>query len=292
MNQLTGSWRPMKPPIETGWQNSLETSPRVISFTSGKGGVGKTNIVANLALSLAKLGKKVLIFDADLGLANIDVLLGLSPKFNINHVFSGQKSLLDILVDGPGGVKILPASSGVEQLCRLSESQKLFLLGEFDHLGRFFDLLLIDTSAGISENVVYFNLAAQHRVVVVTPEPTSITDAYALVKVMTTRYGTKDFFILVNQVRSAREAARVYEQILRVTDRFLGPSVSLRYLGALPKDNKLCRAVRNQKAVVDVYPDSAISRTFSDLARKLLEEEMGDYVDGSIKFFGRSLLGV
>ncbi|WP_456433543.1 MinD/ParA family protein [Thermosulfuriphilus sp.] len=292
MDQMTGSWRAMKPPIETQWQRGPETGPRVISFTSGKGGVGKTNIVANLALALARLGKRVLIFDADLGLANIDVLLGLSPRFNINHVFSGQKALVDILVDGPGGIKILPASSGIEQLCRLNESQKLFLLGEFDHLGALFDLLLIDTSAGISENVIYFNLAAQHRVVVVTPEPTSITDAYALVKVMATRYGTKDFFILVNQVRSAREAARVYEQILRVTDQFLGPSVSLRFLGFLPKDNHLCRAVRNQKAVVEAYPQATISQTFTDLARKLLEEEMGDYVDGSIKFFGRSLLGV
>jgi flagellar biosynthesis protein FlhG len=173
---------------------------RVISVTSGKGGVGKTNVVTNLALALAKAGKQVLIWDADLGLANIDVLLGLKPEFNIHHLLNGEKSLNEILVEGPNGVRIMPASSGIQELASLGEGQKVRLLAELDEYDDDLDFLLIDTGAGISGNVMYFNMAAQERIVVVTPEPTSITDAYALVKVMCTRYNQKRFSILPNQV--------------------------------------------------------------------------------------------
>ena len=159
---------------------------RVISVTSGKGGVGKTNVVTNLAMALASAGQKVLVWDADLGLANIDVLLGLKPEFNIQHLLNGEKSLREILVEGPGGFKIMPASSGIQELSHLGEGQKVRLLSELDEYDDDLDYLLIDTGAGISSNVMYFNMAAQERIVVVTPEPTSITDAYALIKVMST----------------------------------------------------------------------------------------------------------
>jgi flagellar biosynthesis protein FlhG len=149
-------------------------SPQVISISSGKGGVGKTNIVANLALALTRLGKRVLVLDADLGLANIDILLGLTPRYTIEHLLTGQKRLQDILVSGPEGMMILPAGSGIPELADLNEGQKLFLLNEMDQLSQRIDLLLIDTGAGISTNVLYFNLAAQESIIIIA-EPTSQT---------------------------------------------------------------------------------------------------------------------
>ncbi len=166
----------------------------MISVGSGKGGVGKTNVVANLAFAFTRLGKKVLVFDADLGLANIDVLLGLTPKYTIQHLLDRQKSVFEILTKGPGGMSILPASSGVLELVDLDESQKIFLLNELDLVAETVDILLIDTAAGISSNVLYFNMAAEESIVVVTPEPTSITDAYALIKILSTKYTKRTFY--------------------------------------------------------------------------------------------------
>jgi flagellar biosynthesis protein FlhG len=174
-------------------ESSKINGPLVIAVTSGKGGVGKTNIVGNLAIAYQRMKKKALIFDADLGLANIDIIYGINPKHTIEEVISGEKELSQIIVKGPENVAIIPASSGVQELAHLSEGHKINLLNEFDILNSKFDILLIDTSAGISSNVTYFNMAAQERVVVVTPEPTSITDAYALIKVMFNKHGVKDF---------------------------------------------------------------------------------------------------
>ena len=171
-----------------------------MSFTSGKGGVGKTHIVVNLAYALQRLGARVMVLDADLGLANVDVLLGLAPRFNIQHVLAGQKTLADVLVAGPAGMMILPASSGVQDLVQLTEGQRLQLLAELDALETQVDFLLVDTGAGISANVMYFNMAAQEIVVVVTPEPTSMTDAYALMKVLSTKYAEKNFKVMLNAV--------------------------------------------------------------------------------------------
>jgi len=262
--------------------------PRVISFTSGKGGVGKTNVVANLALAFSRCGKKVLLLDADLGLANIDVLLGLCPKYNITHVFSGQRRLDEILVRGPGGILILPAGSGIPDLVSLSDADKLFLLTEMEDFGDNIDILLIDTPAGISENVVYFNLAAQARVVILTPEPTSITDAYALIKILFSKHQVKSFYILINWVKDDQEAQKVFKQLAAVVDRFLG-SLSLNFLGFIPHDEAIPRAVRRQRAVLDLYPQAKSSRVFMGLAQSLLKEGYDDYVDGNIKFFWKHL---
>ena len=169
-----------------------KNSPMVFAVTSGKGGVGKTNIVGNLAITYQRMRKRVLIFDADLGLANIDIIFGINPKYTIEEVIKGEKELSQIIAKGPEGVAIIPASSGVQELSHLTEGHKINLLNEFDLLNNMYDILLIDTGAGISSNVTYFNLAAQERIVVVTPEPTSITDAYALIKVMFMQHGTKN----------------------------------------------------------------------------------------------------
>ena len=163
--------------------------PRVISITSGKGGVGKTNIVGNLAMALTCLGHRVLVLDADLGLANIDIIFGVHPTHNIGHVINGEKTLSEVILEGPHGIRIIPAGSGFVNLTRLTEGQKLSLLSEFEALDDVLDFLLIDTGAGISENVLYFNLAADDCIIVATSEPTSITDAYAMMKVMSLEHG-------------------------------------------------------------------------------------------------------
>ncbi len=262
---------------------------RVFSFSSGKGGVGKTNVVTNLAVAMTRLGARVLVLDADLGLANIDVLLGLAPKYNIKHVLSGQRRLREVLVEGPGGFLILPAGSGVPELVSLSNEQKLLLMDELEELNDLIDVMLIDTAAGISETVLYFNAAAQKRVIIATPEPTSITDAYALIKVLANRHMVRSFSILVNWCRDREEAVKVYRQLVQVADRFLD-SISLDLLGFIPKDEKVPQAVLRQRAVIDLYPQAKASKSLEQVAKSLLNEEIEDGADGNIKFFWRNLL--
>jgi flagellar biosynthesis protein FlhG len=268
---------------------SLEKWPRVIAVSSGKGGVGKTNVVANLAFALTRLGKKVLVWDADLGLANIDILLGLTPRYTIEHLLSRKKNMREILIEGPGGMTILPAGSGVLELADLNESQKLFLLNELEVLAGTVDFLLIDTGAGISSNVLYFNMAAEESIVLVTPEPTSITDAYALMKVLSKKYQKKRFTILVNSARSSQEAKEVFRKISRVADRFLG-NVSLDYVGFIPFDEKLPVAVKHQRPVLEIFPQALSSRSFMEVTRGLMDRSLGRETHGNLQFFWRYLL--
>ena len=265
------------------------TPPRVICVSSGKGGVGKTNIVTNLAYALAKQGQKVLVLDADLNLANVDVLLGLTPRYNLHHVLLGEKSLPEILVDGPGGFRILPASSGIMELASLTESQKLYFMGEMETVGDNIDIMLVDTGAGINDNVVYFNLAAQERIIVLTPEPTSLTDAYALIKVLSGRHDVKRFRILVNNADSEKEAVAVFRKLSIVADRFLS-TISLDLVGFVPFDRKLPKAVRSQKLVSELFPNADSSRMFKTLSTQLIAEKPEQHSDGNIKFFWQGLL--
>jgi len=263
--------------------------PRVISVSSGKGGVGKTLIVANLALAFTWLQKKVLVLDADLGLANINVLLGLAPRYTIEHLLKKKKKISDILINGPGGMFILPASSGVLELVNLEEEQKIFLLNELDELAESIDILLIDTGSGISSNVLYFNLAAEETIVVAMPEPTSIINAYALIKVLATNYKKKKFTILINSARNTQEAKEVYKKIIKLTDHFLG-SLSIDYLGLIPFDEKLPDAVRQQKTVLELHPQAPSSLSFMELAKNLAEKTTPHGSNGCIQFFWRYLL--
>jgi len=262
---------------------------RVISVTSGKGGVGKTNVVANLALALCRLGKRVLILDADLGLGNMDVLLGLNPRYTIQHVLSGEKRLEEVIVNVPSGFHLLPAASGIQELTDLTQAQRMFLLDEFDALQHFFDVLLIDTGAGISSNVMYFNFAAMEKVVVITNEPASLTDAYALIKVLATKYHQKKFRILINSAASKQEATQIYKHLCLVVDKFLG-SLSLDYLGWIPYDDNVRKAVKRQQAVLELFPLSKASKKFMEVAEKLMS--FSDYCDfeGDVKFFWQRLL--
>ena len=248
-----------------------QAQARVIAITSGKGGVGKTNIVANMGYALCKAGKRVLIFDADLGLGNLDVLLGLTPRYNLSHVIDGEKRLSEIIVNGPGNLKILPASSGIQELTRLTSAQKLAIFNELNSLLANYDIVLIDTAAGISSNVLYFNASANEIMVVVTPEPTSITDAYALIKILSVKYQEKHFRLLVNLAKSPREADDVSRQLCLVANRFL--DVSIDYFGSVSIDEKVKAGVRKQKIVSETAPMSPASRSFAELAHKLARSE-------------------
>jgi flagellar biosynthesis protein FlhG len=284
---------PSSPSSESGplyWQLNLNKSaPRVIAVTSGKGGVGKSCIVVNLGLALTRMGKKVMILDADLGLANIDLLLGLTPLYTITDVFSGNKSLAEVMVTGPEGLRILPAASDRAEISELSQAQKLFLLDELDTFAEEFDFLLLDTGAGISSNVLYFNLGAQDRIVVADHQPASVIDAYALIKVLATRYAEKRFKLLFNKITRPDEAQRSYEQLTKVADRFLRGAVSLEYLGSIPYDEAVPNSVNVQKAVVEFSSTSPASLAFTDIARSLMFQEPYTGMDGNIKFFWQSL---
>lgn len=260
----------------------------VYSITSGKGGVGKTAVTANLAYSLAKLGKKVLILDADLGLANIDVVFGLTPIYNLNHFFSGEQELDTILVDGPLGIKILPAGSGIQNFIRLDAHQKMRLLNGLDSMHNSFDYVLIDTEAGISENVTYFNTAAQEILVVTTPEPTAITDAYALMKLLSTKYHEKHFNLVVNQIQSEDEALDVYRKLTMVANRYL--DISIDYLGSVPEDRQMIDSIRKQRVIIDLYPNSKITAAFAQLASRICMEPAHTEPKGNIQFFWNKLL--
>lgn len=288
-------------PISADWDDQVREwvaaqrrislgSPRVISVTSGKGGVGKSSVVINLGLALAQKGLRVLLIDADLGLANLDVLLGLSPGYTIYDVLSLRRNLAEVIVEGPEGVKILPASSGIPELADLDESQKLFLLNELDLYSDTLDMVLIDTESGISRNVLFFNMASQQRILVVNNQPTSLTDAYALIKVLSIRCGVKSFYVLVNGVSRARVAQKVYQTLVTVSERFLGPQINLEYLGFIPRDEFLLESVLQQQPVLSLFPQAPASQSFVAIAQSLLQSKRDRGFDGNIKFFWRRLL--
>lgn len=262
---------------------------KTIAVASGKGGVGKTNIVANLAISMKKMGYEVLVLDADLALNNIDVLLHLAPRYNIQNVLNGDMMLKDILVEGPEGVKILPASSGVQELTVLDEFQRLRLIEEFEAYDEQVDVLLIDTAAGVSSNVAFFCIAAQEIVILASPEPTALTDAYALIKVLYTRYQEREFSVLVNAVSSDEEAIEVFKRLYTAADKFL--NISLDYLGYIPYDEHVKKAVRSQKAFLEAYPNSDASRNINIVANEILSRSRYK-VKGSLQFFIGNLLSV
>ena len=245
----------------------MNRNPRVISISSGKGGVGKSNITINLALALMRAGRKALIWDADLGLANIDVLLGLNPEFNFQHVLNGKKELREIMETASCGLKILPAGSGLEELTHLSLDQKVVLGRGLQEITQEFDYILFDTGAGIASNVIYFNKVADEVILVVVPEPTSITDSYAMIKVMSQKHGRSTFKILMNLVKGEVEAGAIFNRIRDVAERFL--SIRLDYYGFIPRDEAFSRSVIQQKPLLELYPNSPASRCIEGLARTI-----------------------
>ena len=249
-----------------------ESGLRVLAVSSGKGGVGKTNIVANLAYALSKRGKKVLVVDADLGLNNIDILLGLASKKHIGHVLSGESNVEDIILQGPEGIHVLPAGDGLQELTQLETEKKMVLMDELDRVSRNYDYLIFDTGAGISPNVTFFCSAAHETILVATTEPTSLTDVYALMKVLHNKHSQKHFRLIVNSVVSEREAQGVFRNLTAVTDRFL-KGVSVEYLGHIFQDPNVPKAIRQQKAFLEIYPFSKFSGCINELAEKIYKEK-------------------
>ena len=261
---------------------------RVVAVTSGKGGVGKTNVTANLAVALAHLGRRVMVLDADVGLGNLDVLLGLTPPYTLADVLSGRRRLREVVFPGPGGIRVLPAGSGFQNLTALSDHQIRELQSEMDELQEETDVLLIDTGAGIGRNVTSFATMAQDIIVVATPEPTSLTDAYALMKVLSTQYSERRFRLLVSMTRTPTDGGDVYRKLSLVAERFL--HISIDFLGSIPYDPRLTEAVCQQRPLVELYPQSKAAQAFLGLAHDLAEWPLPESPKGGLQFFWGSLL--
>jgi flagellar biosynthesis protein FlhG len=238
--------------------------PRIIAVTSGKGGVGKTNVVANLSVCLSELGKKVVLLDADFGLANLDVILGLTPRYNLGHVLFGNKTLTEVMVQGPQGIRVIPASSGLQRISDLTLAQRNRLVESFTELDSDTDYFMIDTAAGISRNVIHLLLSAQEVIVVSAPEPTAIVDAYAVIKIILAEDHDKNIQVLINCVDRAEEARDVFSHVNSVVKRFLHREVE--YLGHIMRDPHVPQAIRSQMLVTQRFPNAASSRNFRNLA--------------------------
>ncbi|MDW7651475.1 MAG: MinD/ParA family protein [Bacillota bacterium] len=243
--------------------------PRVITVTSGKGGVGKTNLVVNLAIALSRMGKKVAVMDADLGLANVDIILGLLPLYNLGDVVRGTKTLDEIIVRGPEGMKIIPGGSGLAELADLVPEQRNRLLDSMMGLENMADILLIDTGAGLSRSVLSFVSAADEVVVITTPEPTAITDAYGIIKVVAKYKIHQQVKLVVNQVRDCREGENIAERFAEVSRKFL--HVDVNFLGQICSDLQVVHAVKQQQPFITLYPRTRAAQDVNIIAEKLLD---------------------
>ncbi len=261
---------------------------QVIAVTGGKGGVGKTNVAVNLSLALADLGRRVMLMDADLGLANIDVLLGLTAKRTLADVISGECELRDVLLQGPGGIRVVPSASGTQRMLHLSPLQHAGLIQAFSEISDNLDVLVIDTAAGIGDAVISFVRAAQEVIVVVVDEPTSITDAYALIKLLNRDYGMSRFRVLANLVHSPQEGRNLFAKLTKVTDRFL--DVALQYAGAVPYDESVRKAVQKQRAVYEAFPRSKCALAFKAIAQKVDTWPLPANPRGHLEFFVERLV--
>ena len=261
---------------------------KVIAVTGGKGGVGKTNVSVNMSLALGEMGQRVVLMDADLGLANVDVLLGVKAEKNISDVLSGDCSLKDLLINVDDNVRIVPAASGTQEMTSLSVHEHSELIHAFSEIGDDLDVLVIDTAAGISDAVVSFVKAAQDVIVVVCDEPTSITDAYALMKLLNRDYNMTRFRVLANMVRSEQEGRNMFNKLLTVTDRFL--DVTLQYLGSIPYDESVRKGVRKQRAVLKAFPSCKAALAYKQLATRVEAWPVSSSPRGHLEFFVERLV--
>jgi len=261
---------------------------QVIAVSGGKGGVGKTNISVNLAVALAEIGKQVTVLDADLGLANIDVVLGLHPEYDLSHVLSGVKTLDEIIVRGPEGIQLIPGASGIQRMAELGHAEHAGIIQAFSELGSDLDTLIVDTAAGISDTVISFTRASQEVLIVVCDEPASITDAYAIIKLLNKEYGRTRFRVVANMVNTPQEGRDLYNKMCAVTDRYL--DVMLSYFGAVPFDDHLKKAIKSQRPVVTAYPRSRVAQAFKNLARKVDTWPKPQGANGQMQFFVERLV--
>ncbi len=259
---------------------------RTIAITSGKGGVGKTSVAVGLAIALARRGSSVTVLDGDLGLANINVILGIIPKFNLYHVIKGKKKLKDILIEVPEGIKIIAGASGFHQLANLDNRQReefISALGELESD----DFLVVDTGAGVSQNVISFVVAADEVIVVTTPEPTAITDAYGIIKSIASQTPDKNIKLIVNRVQSVSEGRRVAQRVINIAGQFL--NIKVEDLGFVFDDSMVPKSIRNQKPFIVTYPKSKASGCIMSIADRLLNREIDEKKQSGIAGFFQKL---
>lgn len=261
---------------------------QVIAVSGGKGGVGKSNISVNLSIALAELRRRVVLLDADLGLANVDVLLGIRATHTLADVLAGTHSLSDVLVNGPAGMKIVPASSGVQRMAELSTAEHVGLINAFNELSDQVDILVIDTAAGISDTVVSFVRAANEVIIVVCDEPSSITDSYALIKLLNKEYGMFRFRVVANMTRTPQEGLNMFNKLNTVCEKFL--DVSLQFVGQIPFDENVRKAVQKQKALLEFAPSSKASVAIRALAQAVDKWPVPNAPTGRLEFFVERLL--
>ena len=271
-----------------GVGRARQTPVQVIAVTGGKGGVGKTTIAVNLAASLAARGKQVMLLAGDLGLANVDVFLGLTPRLTLADVLAGNCTLEEILLDTPQGFKVVPAASGIAQLAELDTLTHVGLVRAFGDITSKVDIMVIDTAPGIAGSVLQFSQAAQPVLVVLCDEPASLTDAYALIKILSRDHGVKQFRVVVNQVRGRGMGQGLFQRFERVATRFL--SVDLDYVGEIPEDAFLRRSIREQRPVVSAYPSAPASVALKTLAQRADNWPVADGPRGNVEFFVERLI--
>lgn len=262
---------------------------RVFAVTSGKGGVGKTNVSVNIGTALSEFGHSVALFDADMGLANVDVLLGIYPRFNFSHVLKGEKSLDQVMITGPSGLMVVPGASGIQKMSELSPVEQAAVIRSFSEINQDIDILIVDTAAGISSSVVNFAKACQEVVVVVCDEPTSLTDAYAFIKLLNRDHGLFRFQVLTNMISSAEQGQSLFTKLCRVTDRYL--DVNLNFFGWVPEDDYLRKSVQKQAPVVQAYAHSPSAQAFRNLARKVETWPLAVQAGGNLEFFVERMIG-
>jgi len=263
---------------------------RVITITSGKGGVGKSNFTANLAIQLQRTDRKVVIIDADLGLANIEVIFGIVPQFNLTDVIYGRKSIAEIMTPGPLGINFISGGSGIQDLIHLNSQQLSNFISNLSLLDEYADIILIDTGAGLTDSVINFSKAADEIILVTTPEPTSVTDAYSLIKVLCKNNLIPNIKLLVNQVEDDEEGKEIFNKLYRVSKKFL--NIEINELGYLPYDKNLIKSVKLQEPVCISFPNSEISRAFRKISYKITEDEPQEEMNSGFTSFVKRLMHV
>ena len=282
-------WPESGKPAAAFRRRGQRTPVRTVAVTGGKGGVGKSTIAVNLAVALAGMGQRTLLLDADLGLANVDVLLGIKPRATLADLIDGKCGIRDVLVEGPNGIQVVPAASGRRHMAQLSTAEHVGLVNVISSLEDDLDVMVVDTAAGLADNVLTFCQASQEIVLVVCDEPASITDAYALLKVLTRERGISRVQIVANMVRDENEGRQLYNKLVRVCEIFL-INLSLTYLGSVPQDDWLRLSVQRQQAVVKLYPSSPSAEALTAIASQVIRWQPLATGSGGVEFFYERLL--
>jgi flagellar biosynthesis protein FlhG len=262
--------------------------PTVLAISGGKGGIGKTLTTANLGLCLSRMGMRTLLIDGDFGLANLDVILNLRPRYTLDDVLCGERHLKEIIMTGPEGVRVIPSSSGVMKVSELDHIQKLVLLDQVEELDEMFDVVLIDTPAGVSKNVQYWSASSTETIMVVTPEPTSLADCYATIKILSQTTQEHSFKLIVNMVQNEIEGKRIFEKISLLAEEYL--SVRIEYLGCVVFDDAVKMSVRERVPYIQKYPFSKASQGMREVARQIITQGHVGKIKGTMQFFWRRMM--